>query len=600
MGKRWADLSLRNALLLFAVGLVTAPGVLFAVLAFPGARDALKREVGIQLHQTAELGADAIAAALERARGDARSWARQDVMRDLLVADVDKRVSKFLQAVRNEKPAYLEAVCVDEEGVVLAAGSGAWIGRNLRSSGFGAALNKRAEVLEGPAVSAEIGREAVLITVPIENPDGPRGRIGSLILIYDWDGIRSLLEGIRVKLGALGKHVAVIVVDRRGGVIGGVSFDARPAQHSTLSGEIWADAAPDGWGERIIDVAAGDRARIVFGRALISNPPLGWSVIFIENEAEALAAVRSVRARWIIIVAGLLVAGVAIATLLARQVMRPLSEVTRATGRIAARPDLALPLLPVRSQNEVGQLTDSFNRMTTALRQSQEEALTAAKFAFAGELAAMVAHEVRTPLSVMRSSAQMLAAPAPAGSIDNTELIDTIVAEVDRVERVVSGLLQLARPMEQRLAPTPLRDLLSRAVDFAAAEARRRQVGLASDFGEGECAALCDAEQIYQVTLNLVVNALQALAPGGHLWLRMLPADATTVGFEVGDDGPGLPAAIRDRIFEPFVTGREGGTGLGLAFVDRVVRANHGSVAVRSESGKGTVFAVRLPKAEGS
>src|SRR4029450_1310683 len=128
--------------------------------------------------------------------------------------------------------------------------------------------------------------------------------------------------------------------------------------------------------------------------------------------------------------------------LLARQVMHPLNEVTRATSEIAAHPDLDLPLLPVRSRNEVGQLTDSFNRMTRELKRSQEEALTAAKFAFAGELAAMVAHEVRTPLSVMRSSAQMLANRAPARDLDNSELVEMIVAEGDRVGRVGTGLVR--------------------------------------------------------------------------------------------------------------------------------------------------------------
>jgi signal transduction histidine kinase len=252
----------------------------------------------------------------------------------------------------------------------------------------------------------------------------------------------------------------------------------------------------------------------------------------------------------------------------------------------------------VRSRNEVGQLTESFNKMTTELKRSQEETLSAAKFAFAGELAAMVAHEVRTPLTVMRSSAQMLAHSASRPS-DNAELVETIVAEVDRVERVVTGLIQLARPLAQRLEPTPLGEVLSRAADFAAAHAERQGIRIACEAGAAvPQRALCDPEQIYQVVLNLVVNAVQALPAGGNVWLRMLAESSGSVGFEVEDDGPGLPAEIRERIFQPFVTGRDGGTGLGLAFVDRIVKAHRGRVAVRSEPGKGTVFEVRLPMAE--
>ncbi len=594
----WADLSLRTKLLVFALGLVTLPGVVFALVAFAGARAALEREIGIQLQQTAERGADAVAAALERAQSDARSWASQDVMRDLMVGDLDKRVSKFLRTVRDHKATYLDVFCVDGHGVVVAASSGDWIGRRAHGWDVMRSLRQDAEALVGPIASTDFGREVVEIGVPIRNPDPPGGAVGSLVLIYDWGGVQGLLEGIRVKLLNLEKRVAAIVVDRDGKVIGGVSFDGRAAQRSALAAETWSGLAPNGYGTRHVGGANDAAVGVLVGAAPVSTPSPGWSVLFIERTTEALAAVRKVRSRWSLMIAGILVVGLATATLLARQVMRPLNEVTRATSTIAARPDLELPLLPVRSRNEVGQLTESFNKMTIELKRSQDEALSAAKFAFAGELAAMVAHEVRTPLSVMRSSAQMLAEPSSLRSADNAELVEMIVAEVDRVERVVTGLIQLARPLEQRLEPTPLRDALARAADFATAQARRQGIRITCEFADGERPARCDPEQIYQVILNLVVNALQALPPGGCIWLRTLAADSGTVGFEVGDDGPGLPGEIRGRIFQPFVTGREGGTGLGLAFVERIIKAHRGSVSVRSESGKGTVFAVRLPVAE--
>jgi signal transduction histidine kinase len=174
-----------------------------------------------------------------------------------------------------------------------------------------------------------------------------------------------------------------------------------------------------------------------------------------------------------------------------------------------------------------------------------------------------------------------------------------IIAEVDRVERVVTGLIQLARPMEQRVEPTPLRDVLTRAAEFAAAHAEKQHIQVTCDFAAGQRSALCDPEKAYQVVLNLLINAVQAMPHGGRLWLRTLAERAGMVGFAVADDGPGVPRAIRDRLFRPFVTGRDEGTGLGLTFVERVVKAHRGSVSVRSEPGQGTVFEVRLPAAEG-
>jgi two-component system, NtrC family, sensor histidine kinase HydH len=594
--RAWTDLSLRTKLMLFALALVTLPGVVFALVAFSGARAALEREVGLQLQRTAERGADALASALEKAQSDVRSWASQDVMRDLVVGDLDKRVSKLLHTVTVDKAPYVEVLCVDGDARVVAASSGDWIGRSVREwKAMGSLLD--GGTLVGPTASKEFGREVLQIGVPIRDPDPPGGRIGSMILIYDWDGIQDVLDAIRVKLENLDKRVAAIVVDREGKVIGGVSFDGRPAERSALVAESWAGSAAKGRGTHRVDGPGGPPVAVLVGAASVSSPANGWSVLFVERTDEALAAVATIRSRWIVVIACILLVGLVVAVLLARQFMRPLDEVTRATASVASHPELVLPLLPVRSRNEVGQLAESFNKMTVELKRSQEEALSAAKFAFAGELAAMVAHEVRTPLSVMRSSAQMLASPAPAGSADNAELVETIVAEVDRIERVVTGLIQLARPVEQRPEPTLLSDLLSRAAEFASAQAKRQGIRITCELAGGERPALCDPEQLYQVVLNLVVNALQALPPGGRILLRTLREDSGTVGLEVADDGPGLPGEIRDRIFRPFVTGREGGTGLGLAFVDRIVKAHRGTVSVRGGPGEGAVFTVRLPLA---
>ncbi len=593
-----ADLSLRSKLRLFALALVTIPGVAFALMAFAGARAALEREVVIQLHQTAELGADAVAAALERARGDARAWARQEVMRELLVGDVDKRVSKLLHAVADRQAAYLEALCVDNRGTVVAASRGEWIGRRAPAGEAMAGALAGGESLLGPSTEFAPGRQVIAIGVPIDNPDTPGERIGALILVYDWGAIAALLDGIRVQLEPFGKRVAALVVDGSGAVIGGVAFDGETAQHSGLAAEAWRGVTPDGSGRRRVREPSGAVVEALVGAAPIADAPRGWSVLLVERAGEALAAVRQMRDRWIAISAAILAFGLVAATLLARQVMRPLSEITQATGHIAAHPDLQRPLLPVRSRDEIGQLTESFNAMTTALKRSQEEALSAAQFAFAGELAAMVAHEVRTPLSVMRSSAQLLADTAAPDRGHGAELAEMIVAEVDRVERVVTGLIQLARPLESRPEPTPLRDLLLRAAAFVEAQAQRQGVRISCEaVGDGP-PAWCDAEQIYQVILNLVINALQALPAGGHIALRTLPAESGLAGFGVADDGPGLPDDVRNRLFQPFASGREGGTGLGLAFVDRVVKTHRGSVSVRSAAGSGTEFTVRLPIAE--
>jgi signal transduction histidine kinase len=130
-----------------------------------------------------------------------------------------------------------------------------------------------------------------------------------------------------------------------------------------------------------------------------------------------------------------------------------------------------------------------------------------------------------------------------------------------------------------------------------AVEAVRREITLHRDFADPDRLAICDPDQMYQVVLNLVVNALQALPAKGSIRLCTFVRGNGVVGFQVEDDGPGLPPSLRERIFQPFVTGREDGTGLGLAFVERIVKAHHGSIELHSEPNEGTIFRVTLPEA---
>jgi signal transduction histidine kinase len=146
--------------------------------------------------------------------------------------------------------------------------------------------------------------------------------------------------------------------------------------------------------------------------------------------------------------------------------------------------------------------------------------------------------------------------------------------------------------------PVPLAEILARAKTFLGAQAAEREISLRLEPGPASALALCDPEQVYQVVLNLVVNAIHAAPVGGTVTLRQLADGPERVGIEVIDDGPGIPAEARERIFMPFFTTRQEGTGLGLAVADRIVRAHHGTIEVDNAPGRGARFRVWLPAAE--
>jgi len=313
----------------------------------------------------------------------------------------------------------------------------------------------------------------------------------------------------------------------------------------------------------------------------------------LEPLSDALAPVRRLQQGLTGTLIAVLGLALAVATALAARMSRPLRELTRATQDLL-RPGEPPRVVAVRSRDEIGTLASAFNTMGTALSRAQDDLLVAAKFAFVGEVAAGIAHEVRTPLGIMRSSAQLLARTVPASQRESVELAEMIVGEVDRIAGVVNGLLELARPRRPELEPTALAPVLRRALDFVDGQAREKSLTVRGEFPPVP-AARCDPEQVYQVALNLLVNAIQALPDGGRVTVRTLPPRDHRVGFEVEDDGPGLAPELQERVFTPFFSGRVSGTGLGLAIVQRMIQAHHGTVTLMSQVGRGTTFRVELP-----
>src|SRR5262249_46323818 len=143
-----------------------------------------------------------------------------------------------------------------------------------------------------------------------------------------------------------------------------------------------------------------------------------------------------------------------------------------------ARGLAAIPAVPVRSRDEIGTLAAAFNRMAADLARAEGHLVEASKFAFAGELAAGVAHEVRTPLGVLRSSTQLLERSLEIHDDESRELLHLMRDEVDRIEHVVSGLLELARPRDLQLEATPIGPILLRAVEFIEVQAREKGVAI--------------------------------------------------------------------------------------------------------------------------
>ena len=249
-------------------------------------------------------------------------------------------------------------------------------------------------------------------------------------------------------------------------------------------------------------------------------------------------------------------------------------------------------------------LFEDLRRSYDTLARTQEEFVKRERLAALGELAAVVAHEVRNPLGVIFNSLvslkKTLAAdrghPASPASQDTPVLLEMMSEEADRLNRIVADLLDFSRPHDPDVQPESLEQVISGAREATQSLANGVEIRLESL--EPLPPVPMDARMLRQALVNLLTNSVQAMPKGGevrvrtHLEQRSGRSWATV---EVSDDGPGITQATAERIFQPFFTTKATGTGLGLAVVKRIVEAHRGYIGVVSVEGKGTTFTLRLP-----
>ena len=241
---------------------------------------------------------------------------------------------------------------------------------------------------------------------------------------------------------------------------------------------------------------------------------------------------------------------------------------------------------------ENARLYEDLRRSYADLARAQEQLVRQERLAALGELAAVVAHEVRNPLGVIFNSLGALRRHAQHGG-DTRTLLDIADEEADRLNRIVGELLDFAKPSTPDLRPTSIARVIDDAVAAALAH-EQRLVQVAREVPAGLPPVPMDAALIRQAIVNIAVNALQAMPDGGTLTVRARVAGDVAI-MEIGDTGPGIPEQARGRIFEPFFTTKATGTGLGLALVKRILEDHHGRVAVQTSDSSGTVFAIHLP-----
>jgi signal transduction histidine kinase len=289
---------------------------------------------------------------------------------------------------------------------------------------------------------------------------------------------------------------------------------------------------------------------------------------------------------------GIVIGGLA-GLLLSRLVVRPVEHLRNAVMQLAGQNFNTM--VPINSEDELGDLAKAFNAMAVRLREARDEeqqAFRKDKLVALGELSAALAHEIRNPIGVINTAAALLD-KAEQPEEKRTELLRMIREESRRVNSLVQDFLQLSRHRQPAFSEIDPAQAMERSL--AAVLAGRNNITVVKQLDHRAVRIRADAGLLQQAWTNLFTNAIEAMGPdGGRLRLDSQVRDGW-VNLSVEDSGPGIDAQVMPRLFEPFYTTKEHGTGLGLSIAHALVEANGGALEALVPYEKGARFAMRFP-----
>ena len=377
--------------------------------------------------------------------------------------------------------------------------------------------------------------------------------------------------------------------------------------------------------KRLLQLAEEDESRQKFDNEASREEIARWNTInnlfrslqakgqeaLIIHDTKVRATVRYTEQwTWVITATGAVLALLASAAIILT--LRPLQRLTFHVHRLGLG-DWSQPInvkTNPEQDNEVSRLAREFSQMATALIERERLLIRSERMAAIGKMAAQITHEIRNPLSSLALNAELLNDELAASHPEAISRLERIIAEVDRLALITQSYLAFARRSKPELNPIDLSAELADLLDFLAEEHSRLKIRVERDLGDHPVWIKGDSQQLRQAFLNLLRNAQEAAlerkivndatpalaAPTATLSIQ-LSCKSGFVNVVVGDNGPGIamPENQLEQIFEPFITAKSKGTGLGLPLVQQIVTDHGGSVRVLSTGSSGTHFEVRFP-----
>jgi signal transduction histidine kinase len=343
--------------------------------------------------------------------------------------------------------------------------------------------------------------------------------------------------------------------------------------------------------ERVSDGVA-EYARFETQLADLTGKPIG-EICILRSFEGARKRINSLYTNILLLWLAAIGIGFCVTYLLARRIVEPVKRLDRAAAEVARR-NYAIEV-PVTSEDELGRLARTFNNMCASIRQAREDLIRNERISTIGRLSASIVHDLRNPLAAIYGGAEMLVdADLPPANVKR--LAGNIYRASRRIQEMLQDLLDVSRGKERPAEPCRLREVASAACENLEPAARQQGVEIALEI-PSDLELPLERSRMERVFVNLIANSLEAMPKGGRIRLSAsLQAGSAVV--EVEDNGPGIEPAIRSQLFQPFVSGKRNGLGLGLALSRQTIVDHGGEIWVESEPGRGARFLFRLPGAQ--
>lgn len=584
-------MTIRRTLLISYLLISLSSALLITLMIFVHLRDIVRAEIENKLKSQASTIMQQIDTTLFERMENMAMWSHLDVMQEIRVRDVDKRLAHFLRELHESYDGvYKQLFVINQDHEIISADDARLIGTQhaYAPAWLEATHGEHTHALQ-PLKSAH---DNLYLSIAVDDAF-QIGELGRLYAGFDWREIVRLLDAT-LPFSAAPSYALLLDSDNR--II---------ASSSKLNGRLQLQRLSSAWqwsnevtGALSTTADFLDNQSVLVGYARSQGyrafQGFGWRVLILQPAETAFAPMWDLWLAILIFLGLTLLLGSLVSLWMSAKIARPivhLAEFTRdfMHGKQSPVPEFSL----TSKSDEIRELIMQFSLMIDNLEQSRLDVARVAKLAVIGEMAASMAHEVRTPLGILRSSAQMLQRE-PCLSTVGLEMTDFILSETTRLNELVTTLLACARPRAPNCVRQNFHPIIEHTVELLQSQADARKVQFIVQLNAEQALLACDRDHCIQVLLNLIMNALQHVKAQG----RVVISTQLNEGYletTVCDDGVGISDANKTNVFDPFFTQRQDGIGLGLTVVQQIILAHQGKIFVTDSVWGGACFHVLLP-----